>query len=80
MFNGIAAIVAIQTAGLAVAQALWSGLSVFVAFVWGAAVFREPVASLPLALAGAIWCTLPGVARQLECDITETERPRLDST
>lgn len=52
VFNGIAAIVAIQAAGLAVAQALWSGLSVFVAFVWGVAVFREPVASLPLAIAG----------------------------
>jgi multidrug transporter EmrE-like cation transporter len=54
VLNGVAAIVAIQAAGLAVAQALWSGLSVFVAFLWGAAVFHEPVASLPLALAGAL--------------------------
>jgi multidrug transporter EmrE-like cation transporter len=53
VLNGIAAIVAIQAAGLAVSQALWSGLSVFVAFLWGTAVFREPVANLPLALAGA---------------------------
>lgn len=52
VLNGVAAIMAIQAAGLAVAQALWSGLSVFVAFVWGAAVFAEPIASLPLALAG----------------------------
>lgn len=54
VFNGVAAIVAIQAAGLAVAQALWSGLSVFVAFVWGVAMFREPVASLPLAVAGEV--------------------------
>ncbi len=52
VLNGIAAIVAIQAAGLAVSQALWSGLSVFVSFIWGAAVFRERVRSLPLAIAG----------------------------
>ena len=52
MLNGIAAIVAIQAAGLAVAQALWSGLSVLVAFLWGVAVFHERVQCMPLAVAG----------------------------
>lgn len=50
--NGVAAIVAIQTAGLAVSQALWSGISVFVAFVWGAVIFSEPVGNLALAITG----------------------------
>lgn len=51
--NGVAAVVAIQAAGLAVSQALWSGLSVFVSFLWGALVFREPIAHPRLAIAGA---------------------------
>ena len=51
--NGIAAIVAIQGAGLAVSQAVWSALGVAVAFAWGSLVFAEPVGSLPLALTGA---------------------------
>eukprot|EP00227_Mantoniella_beaufortii_P020739 CAMPEP_0197602254 /NCGR_PEP_ID=MMETSP1326-20131121/36855_1 /TAXON_ID=1155430 /ORGANISM="Genus nov. species nov., Strain RCC2288" /LENGTH=136 /DNA_ID=CAMNT_0043169585 /DNA_START=19 /DNA_END=425 /DNA_ORIENTATION=- len=41
--NGTVAIVAVQKAGLSVAQALWSGLSIFVGFVWGAYVFEEPI-------------------------------------
>ena len=41
--NGTVAIIAVQKAGLSVAQALWSGLSIFVGFVWGAYVFAEPI-------------------------------------
>ena len=52
VLNGIAAIVAIQGAGLAVSQAIWSALGVLVAFAWGSLVFAEPVGSLPLALTG----------------------------
>mmetsp|Transcript_13673 Transcript_13673/g.41307 ORF Transcript_13673/g.41307 Transcript_13673/m.41307 type:complete len:433 (+) Transcript_13673:278-1576(+) len=52
--NGVAAVVAIQAAGLAVSQALWSGLSVFVSFIWGAVLFHEPIANRLLALAGLV--------------------------
>lgn len=51
----MAAVVAIQAAGLAVSQALWSGLSVFVSFIWGAVLFHEPIANRLLALAGAVF-------------------------
>lgn len=44
--NGTVAIIAVQKAGLSIAQALWSGLSIFVGFVWGAYVFEEPVKDL----------------------------------
>jgi multidrug transporter EmrE-like cation transporter len=44
--NGTVAIIAIQKAGLSIAQALWSGLSIFVGFVWGAFVFDEPIKDL----------------------------------
>ena len=57
--NGVAAVVAIQAAGLAVSQALWSGLSVFVSFLWGALVFQEPIAHPRLAIAGAMPARLP---------------------
>ncbi|KAK3263953.1 hypothetical protein CYMTET_27276 [Cymbomonas tetramitiformis] len=46
--NGTLAIVAVQKAGLGVAQALWSGLSIFVSFVWGTVVFGEPVKHIGL--------------------------------
>ncbi len=52
--NGIAAIVAIQGAGLGVSQAIWSALGVLVAFAWGCLVFSEPIGDLPLAIAGAV--------------------------
>ncbi len=60
--NGIAAIIAIQGAGLAVSQAIWSALGVLVAFAWGSLVFAEPVGSLPLALTGkhTATCQPPG--------------------
>jgi len=44
--NGTLAILAIQKAGLGVAQSTWSGLSIFVSFFWGAVVFGEPVRSM----------------------------------
>ena len=53
VINGIAAIVAIQGAGLGVSQAIWSALGVLVAFGWGSLVFSEPVGDLPLAVTGA---------------------------
>ena len=46
--NGTVAIIAVQKAGLSIAQALWSGLSIFVGFVWGAFVFNEPVTDLSM--------------------------------
>jgi len=44
--NGTLAIFAIQKAGLGIAQATWSGISIFVSFVWGVFVFGEPVRSM----------------------------------
>ena len=41
--NGTVAIVAVQKCGLSTAQTLWSGLSVFVGFLWGVIVFEENV-------------------------------------
>ena len=41
--NGTVAIVAVQKCGLSTAQTLWSGLSVFVGFLWGGIVFEENV-------------------------------------
>lgn len=50
--NGIAAIIAIQGAGLGLSQAIWSALGVFVSFFWGVAVFGEPVKRMSVALSG----------------------------
>ena len=49
----MAAIMAIQGAGLGVSQAIWSALGVLVAFAWGSLVFAEPVGNLPLSLTGS---------------------------
>ena len=51
--NGVMASAAIQRAGIGVAQAIYSGFSVLVSFLWGAYYFGEPVAHL----AGA-WASL----------------------
>mmetsp|Transcript_15923 Transcript_15923/g.50037 ORF Transcript_15923/g.50037 Transcript_15923/m.50037 type:complete len:333 (+) Transcript_15923:125-1123(+) len=48
--NGICAIIAVQKAGLGISQSLWSGLSIFVSFVWGAVIFGEPIRDMPMAL------------------------------
>ena len=49
--NGTVAIVAVQKCGLSTAQTLWSGLSVFVGFLWGVIVFEENVRDV----VGAAW-------------------------
>lgn len=41
VINGMAAIVAIRRAGLAVSQTLWSGLSIVVSFSLGVYVYDE---------------------------------------
>ena len=51
--NGTCAIAAVQKAGLAVAQSLWSGLSIIVAFLWGVYAFGEVPKSTSLA-----WCAI----------------------
>ena len=51
--GGVAAIYAVQHAGLAVAQGTWSTLIVLVSFVWGIFVFGEEVKSVPLTVASA---------------------------
>mmetsp|Transcript_17836 Transcript_17836/g.27285 ORF Transcript_17836/g.27285 Transcript_17836/m.27285 type:complete len:127 (+) Transcript_17836:196-576(+) len=40
---GVAAIVAVRLAGLAVGQGVWSSLIVLVSFIWGVGVFGEKV-------------------------------------
>lgn len=52
--NGVMAIMAIQKAGLGIAQTTWSALSIFVSFIWGAFVFHEPIKSLPLSFVGEL--------------------------
>jgi len=44
--GGIAAIYAVQNAGLAVAQGVWSSMIVLVSFIWGIFVFQEGVESV----------------------------------
>ncbi|KAL2612270.1 hypothetical protein R1flu_023962 [Riccia fluitans] len=41
--TGIVAIMAIRLAGIGVAQSLWSGIGIFVSYMWGAYVFKEPI-------------------------------------
>lgn len=48
--NGVLAIVAVRWAGIGVSQSLWSGLSLFIAYVWGAFVFKEPLKSHGLSI------------------------------
>lgn len=50
--NGTVAIVAIQKAGLGISQALWSAISIFVAFIAGVWLFNEPVKNLGMAIVG----------------------------
>jgi multidrug transporter EmrE-like cation transporter len=47
---GVAAIYAVQNAGLAVSQGIWSSLIVIVSFVWGIAFFDEQVRSEGMAI------------------------------
>ena len=49
VLNGTCAIAAVQKAGLAVSQSLWSGLSIVVSFLWGTYVFGETPRSPVLA-------------------------------
>lgn len=67
--NGVMAIIAIQKAGLGICQAIWSALSIFVSFIWAAAVFHEPIKSLSLALVGEILhpSTFVSVMKILRC-------------
>ncbi|BBN10202.1 hypothetical protein MPTK1_5g01810 [Marchantia polymorpha subsp. ruderalis] len=41
--TGIVAIMAVRLAGIGVAQSLWSGIGIFVSYIWGAYVFNEPI-------------------------------------
>ncbi|KAJ7537566.1 hypothetical protein O6H91_11G011800 [Diphasiastrum complanatum] len=54
VFNGIGAILGITWAGIGAAQAIWSGLSVFISYFWGAYVFGEPVESQLLAISALL--------------------------
>ena len=41
VFNGLAAIAAVQKAGIGVSQATWSALTIVVSFLWGSLYYRE---------------------------------------
>lgn len=43
--NGIFGVLAVQLAGISVAQSIWSAVAIFVSFFWGAIVFEEPIKS-----------------------------------
>mmetsp|Transcript_23576 Transcript_23576/g.74010 ORF Transcript_23576/g.74010 Transcript_23576/m.74010 type:complete len:165 (-) Transcript_23576:1879-2373(-) len=65
---GVAAIVAVNHAGLALAQATWQIHIIAVSFLWGALFFKEPLKSLPLTVlalvllaAGLVCMTLASV-------------------
>ncbi|KAJ7533854.1 hypothetical protein O6H91_13G067800 [Diphasiastrum complanatum] len=47
VINGVGAIMAVRLAGIATAQSLWSGLSIFVSYLWGAYFFKEPIKNPP---------------------------------
>lgn len=60
----------------ALAQAVWSGLSIFVGFIWGVYVFHEPVHSqitayasliiMALGIGGVAWAaSIPNTVRPL---------------
>jgi len=51
---GVAAIYAVQNAGLAVSQGIWSSVIVIVSFVWGIGVFDEQVRSKGIAIAAVL--------------------------
>ena len=46
----ILSLAAINDLGLSIAQAVWSGTTIVVSFLWGALVFGDKVSSLPLAI------------------------------
>ena len=48
--NGVLTVIIIRKIGLGAGQSIWSGLTVWVSFVWGATVLHEEVRSLPLSL------------------------------
>ncbi|KAH9551161.1 hypothetical protein CY35_09G000800 [Sphagnum magellanicum] len=50
VMTGILAITAVRLAGIGTTQSLWSGLSIFVSYIWGAYFFKEPIKDHILAL------------------------------
>lgn len=66
ILTGTVAIIAIQKAGLGLAQAIWTGVALLVATLWGLVVFGEPVHSwtalcigigtMGTGLWGVAWC------------------------
>jgi len=50
MASSILAVYAIQNIGISVAQGLWSGSTIAVSFIWGAAIFHEQTNSIGLSI------------------------------
>ncbi|QDZ24882.1 hypothetical protein HOP50_15g74250 [Chloropicon primus] len=57
VLNGIAAIAAVQCAGLGVSQATWSAVTIVVSFVWGTCYYREDLPHWNLAVLGIVLMT-----------------------
>ncbi|WZN66814.1 transmembrane protein TMEM144 [Chloropicon roscoffensis] len=57
VLNGIAAIAAVQCAGIGVSQAIWSAVTIVVSFVWGTCYYRENIPRLNLAILGVVLMT-----------------------
>lgn len=58
VLNGIAAIAAVQCAGLGVSQATWSAVTIIVSFVWGTCYYHDELPHWNLALFGILLMTL----------------------
>jgi len=61
VFSSILSIFAINNAGLAVSQGLWSGATIIVSFLWGSLYFKQTPDSLPLAICALVLVSL-GIA------------------
>jgi glucose uptake protein GlcU len=61
MISSLLAIYAIQNAGLAVSQGIWSGFTIIVSFLWGALVFQETPSNIGLSVVG-LFMLLFGIA------------------
>jgi len=54
VFASVLSIFAINNVGLATAQGLWSGATIFVSFLWGTLVFHQTPDSIPLAIVALV--------------------------
>jgi len=61
MVSSLLSIIAIQNAGLAVSQGVWSGCTIIISFLWGAVIFKQPMKSVGISVVGILLLLL-GIA------------------